>query len=67
MHWGGRLLWQLESCQALLVAWKVERYSTALEYDLLEEFIETYGRLPFANLKRGHRNAPRPSAETDDV
>jgi hypothetical protein len=58
-HWGGRLLWQLERCQALLVAWKVEPYSGALEYDLLEEFIEAYGRLPFANLKRGNRNAPR--------
>jgi hypothetical protein len=58
-HYGGRLLWQLSSCQALLVAWKVDPYSTALEYDLLEEFIEAHGRLPFANLKRGHRNAPR--------
>lgn len=62
-HWGGRLLWQLESCQALLVAWKVESYSGALEFDLLEEFIEAYGRLPFANLKRGNRNASRPLVE----
>jgi hypothetical protein len=58
-HYGGRLLWQLEDCQALLVAWKVEPYSTALEYDLLEEFIVAHGKLPFANLKRGLRNAPR--------
>jgi hypothetical protein len=59
MHYGGRLLWQLEGCQALLVAWKVEPYSTALEYDLLEEFIDAHGRLPFANLQRGKRDAPR--------
>jgi hypothetical protein len=58
-HYGGRLLWQLEDCQALLVAWKVEPYSTAPEYDLLEEFIVAHGKLPFANLKRGLRNAPR--------
>jgi hypothetical protein len=66
-HYGGRLLWQLENCQELLVAWKVEPYSGALEYDLLEEFIEAYGRLPFANLKRGNRNALRPTYETNDV
>jgi hypothetical protein len=59
-HYGGRLLWQVETCQALLVAWKVEPYSTALEYDLLEEFIEAHGKLPFANLQRGKRHAPRP-------
>jgi hypothetical protein len=39
MHYGGRLLWQLERCQELLVAWKEEPYSTALEFDLLEEFL----------------------------
>jgi hypothetical protein len=60
-HYGGRLLWQVRDCQSLLVAWKVEPYSTALEYDLLEEFIEAHKRLPFANLKRGIRNAPRPA------
>jgi hypothetical protein len=60
-HYGGRLLWQLDGCQELLVAWKEEPFSTALEYDLLEEFIEAHdGRLPFANLQRGKRYAPRP-------
>jgi hypothetical protein len=61
-HWGGRYLWQLEGCEALLVAWKVEPYSTALEYDLLEEFKGEYVKLPFANLRRGKRTAPRPLA-----
>jgi hypothetical protein len=60
MHYGGRLLWQVQGWQALLVAWKVEPFHTALEHDLLEEFIEAHGRLPFANLKRGTRNALRP-------
>jgi hypothetical protein len=58
-HWGGRLLWQVDGCQELLVAWKVEPYSTALEHDLLAEFVGAYGRLPFANLKRGNRHALR--------
>jgi hypothetical protein len=31
-----------------------------MEFDLLEEFIAEYGKLPFANLKRGNKNAPRP-------
>jgi hypothetical protein len=60
MHYGGRLLWQLENCQELLVAWMTCPYSTAMEFDLLEEFIAEYGKLPFANLKRGNKNAPRP-------
>jgi hypothetical protein len=60
-HWGGRLLWQVERCETLLVAWKVEEYFGALESDLIDEFIEAFGRLPFANLKRGDRNVLRPT------
>jgi hypothetical protein len=58
MHWGGRLLWQVEDHPTFLVAWVVEPYFAALESDLLEEFIGVYKRLPFANLKRGDRNPP---------
>lgn len=53
--WGGRLLWQLEDAQELLVAWKVEPDFAGVEADLLEEFINVHGRLPFANLRRERR------------
>jgi hypothetical protein len=59
-HWGGRLLWQVQGHPAFLVAWVVEPYFAALETDLLDEFIDAHKRLPFANLKRGDRNVPRP-------
>jgi hypothetical protein len=54
-HWGGRLCWQLDGCQELLVAWKVEPDFAGVEADLLDEFIAAHGRLPFANLKRERR------------
>jgi hypothetical protein len=56
-HFGGRLLWQLDGSQELLVAWKVEPDCEDLEADLIDEFVDAYGRLPFANLKRGSRKA----------
>ncbi|MHB8643819.1 MAG: hypothetical protein ACYDA3_13140 [Gaiellaceae bacterium] len=60
MHWGGRLLWQLEQCEKLLVAWKEETSFADHETDLIDEFADAYGRLPFANLKRSDRPVPRP-------
>jgi hypothetical protein len=56
-HKGGRLLWQLEDGQELLVAWRVEPDFEGVEADLQGEFIDTYGRLPFANLRRERRKA----------
>lgn len=52
MHYGGRLLWQVERCETLLVAWRVEPGFAALEAELVAEFEVEYGRLPFANLNR---------------
>lgn len=51
-HWDGRLIWQLADAEELLVAWKelpVEELNAALA-DYQARFIQTYGRLPYANL-----------------
>lgn len=52
-HHGGRLIWQLEDCDALLVCWKVTKESDAeaVESRLLQEFMAAHGKLPFANLR----------------
>jgi hypothetical protein len=59
-HRGGRYLWQLAGCQALLVAWMAEPYCAGLEDALLGAFEGAHGQLPFANHIRDHRGAPRP-------
>lgn len=51
-HWGGRLIWQLEDSQSLVIAWKS---LPGPEVDEAEaryhaEFRQLYGHLPFANL-----------------
>ena len=52
-HYGGRFLWQLRGCERLLVAWKVlpEEEPALLEGELIRQFVQTYGQLPFANLQ----------------
>jgi hypothetical protein len=56
---GGRLLWQLADAQKLLLAWKPCRDYEDLKADLIDEFVEAYRRLPFANLVK-----PRGSRKT---
>lgn len=54
-HWGGRLLWQLDHSEELLIAWRpspADVSAVAEERMLLEQFWTTYGQLPFANLRR---------------
>ena len=52
-HWGGRYIWQLEDRDALLVAWNVtEEDPAVVESRMLAHFVERYGVLPFANLRR---------------
>jgi len=51
-HWDGRLLWQLAHAEDLVIAWKElpaeELNNSEARYHA--EFVEAYGRLPFANL-----------------
>jgi hypothetical protein len=56
-HWGGRLLWQIEAPRELVLGWREDPDYAGVETDLLDEFIREFGRLPFANLKRGDRRS----------
>lgn len=51
-HWDGRLVWQLAGAESLLIAWKELPADdlTNAEAKYHADFVEAYGRLPFANL-----------------
>lgn len=53
-HHGGRCIWQIESSNEFLVCWKkVEKQMPRdVERELIDEFTDKFGRLPFANLIR---------------
>ena len=52
-HWGGRYIWQLKDSSDLRIAWKVTPEDPRnIEQEMLAAFLECYGRLPFANLRR---------------
>lgn len=51
-HWGGRLIWQLEESDTLLVCWKETAVEPALvERAMILKFTTEFGRRPFANLR----------------
>ncbi|WP_426228517.1 hypothetical protein [Pseudarthrobacter sp. DSP2-3-2b1] len=61
-HWDGRLIWQLTHTDALIIAWKelpAEELNNA-EARYHAEFVEAYGKLPFANLVQARTKDQRP-------
>jgi len=56
-HRGGRYLWQLAEHDHLRIGWRLEADPVRAESDLLDDFVATFGHLPFANLVRGTRRA----------
>jgi len=55
-HWGGRFLWQVEGSSDFQVAWLEHKHPERKEREFLTEFERCFGRLPFANLRRGTRD-----------
>jgi len=51
-HKGGRLIWQLANHQDLIICFRVVDNPRALESTMLERFVTTHGKLPFANLQK---------------
>ena len=53
-HRGGRYLWQLNNSEYLQVCWKetAKEKSASEKSDILREFQDYYGSLPFANIQR---------------
>jgi hypothetical protein len=51
-HYGGKLLWQIDDADALLIAWKplAQGESAAIESGLIRGFDRIMGRQPFANV-----------------
>ena len=52
-HWGGRYIWQIKKYENLIFCWKetpnIE--PVKIERDLINLFINQFGKMPFANLK----------------
>ena len=65
-HRGGRYLWQLRYSNALLVAWREDTAAAAhaTETEMLDDFIDQYGKLPFANLQNGRGSRHRKARAT---
>ncbi len=51
-HWGGRLIWQLEESESLLVCWmETTEDPASVESAMIADFRSQFGRRPFANLR----------------
>lgn len=50
-HRGGRAIWQLQDSRSLLIGYMVSDHAENFENELLHEFINRYGKLPYANFR----------------
>ncbi len=53
-HWGGRLVWQIDQPERLVLCWKqiTNKGVEQVKSDLIQDFKEAYGgKRPFANLQ----------------
>jgi hypothetical protein len=52
-HWGGRLIWQLQLAEDLVVCWKTtpQQEPSVVESYLIDKFKDHYKKRPFANLR----------------
>jgi len=52
-HWGGRLIWQLQLAEDLIICWKTTPHQepSVVESYLIGKFKKFYKKRPFANLK----------------
>ncbi len=51
-HWGGRLIWQVQGSDGFVVAWLNDPHPLAGEAALIQDFVDEFGSMPFANLRR---------------
>jgi hypothetical protein len=51
-HWGGRLIWQVDGSKEFVVAWAVDPEPLRREAKLFQTFVDEFGAMPFANLRR---------------
>lgn len=51
-HAGGRYIWQLKEHENLIFCWKVisNKEPVNVERDLINQFIDQFGKMPYANL-----------------
>lgn len=52
-HRGGRFIWQLKNSKDLIIAWKILDGEEPRNHEirLIKNFVDKYGKRPFANLK----------------
>ena len=51
-HAGGRYIWQIKNHENLIFCWKEtsKNEPVNIERDLINEFIDQFGKMPYANL-----------------